>query len=120
MVFNTSHNTFDDKKILTNYALSKSIAVACGEAVGKNLREFFKVKNVTVIHNAVRPFDGPVVPDPQIIQARNDGKKIIGNVGRLSKQKAMEYYIEAAPFVLKKLITLPQVSFQMSVFRNRD
>ncbi len=106
--FNTSHNTFDDKRLLTKYALSRSIAVACGEAVGRNLREYFGLKEVTVIHNAVRPFNGPSVPDEDIVKAREKGRKIIGNVGRLSKQKAMEYYIRAIPTVLR---CHPEASF---------
>ena len=106
--FNTSHNTFDDKRLLTKYALSRSTAVACGEAVGRNLTEYFGLKEVSVIHNAVRPFSGPFVPDPDIEKARKEGKKIIGNVGRLSKQKAMEYYVRAIPAVLRNH---PEASF---------
>lgn len=38
----------------------------------------------------------------------DDGKFVIGNIGRLSKQKGMEYYIKAIPAVIK---THPEARF---------
>lgn len=101
---NTAHNTFYNKKLLTKFAYKHANIVACGEMVKKNLVEFFALpdEQVTVIHNAVKPFAGPVVEDPLIKKLRKDGCFIIGNIGRLSEQKGMEYYIQAVPDVLQK------------------
>ena len=98
---NTSHNTFDNKKALTRFAYKNCHLIACGEMVKKNLQEMYGLNNVTVIHNAVKPFDGEIVIDEQLKKAKANGKFLIGNIGRLSEQKGMEYYINAIPEVKK-------------------
>lgn len=100
--FNTSHNTFEDKKWLTRYAFSKCFTVACGSAVRNNLKEYYGLDNVTVIHNAVKSFNEQVIPECEIEKARSVGRFIIGNIGRLSEQKGMEYYIKCIPMVLER------------------
>ena len=72
--------------------------------VKKNLADYFGLpdEKVTVIRNAVASFDGQIVPDETIEKLRGDGCFIVGNIGRLSGQKGMEYYIQALPKVLKK------------------
>ena len=99
---NTSHNTFTNKKNLTRFAYKKAFLIACGDMVKKNLNDVFGLKDVTVIHNAVKPFIGEIVIDEKLQNGRKDGKYLIGNVGRLSEQKGMEYYIQAIPIVIKK------------------
>ncbi|MGN0317896.1 MAG: glycosyltransferase family 4 protein [Lachnospira sp.] len=101
---NTSHNTFSDKKSLTRYVYKHANMIACGEMVKKNLVNYFGFNDekVTVIHNAVRSFDGAVVEEPLITELHKKGCFVVGNVGRLSKQKGMEYYIKSIPGVLKK------------------
>ena len=102
MFINTSHNTFTNKKILTRIAFKNANLIACGEKVKNNLTDFFGLDNVSVIHNAVKPFVGEVVVDDRLQSAKNDGKFLIGNIGRLSEQKGMEYFIESIPLILKK------------------
>lgn len=97
---NTSHNTFDNKKFLTRFAYKHASLIACGEMVKKNLVEVFGFDNVTVVHNSVKPFEELIRPDETIEQLHNEGCFVIGNVGRLSEQKGMKYFIYAAPKVL--------------------
>lgn len=99
-----AHNTFFDKKLLTRFAYRNTKVIAVGEMVKKNLVGFYKISSdqITVIHNAIKPFDGKISPIPLLTEYRENGYKIIGNVGRLSEQKGMEYFINAVPGVIEK------------------
>lgn len=101
---NTSHNTFYNKKFLTQFSYKHGYLIACGEMVKKNLIQEFGLsdKQVTVIHNAVKPFDGNIIVDTLVKKFHNEGNFVIGNIGRLSKQKGMEFFIYAIPEVIKK------------------
>lgn len=107
---NTSHNTFKNKKILTRFAYRHANLIACGDMVKKNLVEYYELSEnqVTVIHNAVKPFVGEIIEDPLVKKLHDEGCFVIGNIGRLSEQKGMEYYIKAIPEVIKEC---PQARF---------
>ncbi|MCB6142729.1 glycosyltransferase family 4 protein [Lachnospira pectinoschiza] len=99
-----AHNTFYDKKTLTKIAYKKANIIAVGEQVKKNMVEYFGISadKVAVIHNAIKPFEGPVVLDTELEQARQQGYTLVGNIGRLSEQKGIEYFIKAAALVYKE------------------
>ncbi len=99
---NTSHNVFYDKVKLTRFSYNHAHLIACGEMVKKNLENEFGFHNVTTIHNAVKEFDGKVTVIPELNQLHSDGYFLIGNVGRLTKQKGIEYFIDAMPMILKQ------------------
>ena len=99
---NTSHNTFFNKRTLTRFAYKKASLIACGEMVKNNLTAVFGLDNVMVIHNAVKPFIANIIIDEELQTDRSKGKYLIGNIGRLSEQKGMEYYIQAIPIVIEK------------------
>lgn len=101
---NTSHNTFYDKKFLTKFAYKQGHLIACGQMVKKNLVDVFGLpeNQVTVIHNAVKAFDGNVKKDFLIEEMHEKGFFVVGNIGRLSEQKGMEYFIKAIPEVMQK------------------
>lgn len=107
---NTSHNTFNSRIRLTFLVYQNANLIACGEMVKKNLVDIFGIedKKVTVIHNAVKPFEGTVSIDKKLDGYKKQGKFLVGNVGRLSKQKGMEYFIEAIPMIIK---VIPNVMF---------
>ena len=88
LFINTSHNTFDNKVKFTRYAYKHANLVACGEMVKKNLVETFGLpeKQVTVIHNAVKPFVDQIKVDSFIKQLHEKGCFVVGNIGRLSEQ----------------------------------
>lgn len=105
-----AHNTFHDKKHLTRFSYRHTRLIAVGEKVKKNLTDYFGIpeKRVEVIQNAVKPFAGKIEPIKELAQARETHNVLIGNIGRLSKQKGIPYFIEAAGIVNK---THPEARF---------
>lgn len=98
------HNTFCDKRLLTRFSYSDTRLIAVGEQVKKNLISYYKIDNskITVIHNATKTFKGDVYPLEELSKSKKNNHILIGNVGRLSKQKGMEYFIKAASKVIEK------------------
>ena len=105
-----AHNTFQDKKKLTQFAYHNTKVVAVGKMVKKNLTDFFEIpdRQIYVIHNAVKPFDGVVQSIAALEREKEDEHILIGNIGRLSEQKGMSYFIDAAKIVTK---SHPEVRF---------
>lgn len=97
------HNTFHDKKQLTRFSYRHTRLIAVGEMVKKNLMDYFGIseKRIEVIHNAVKPFVGKIEPVKELVEARKKDNVLIGNIGRLSEQKGIPYFIEAAEIVNK-------------------
>lgn len=93
-----AHNTFKNKKIMTHLAYRNTQVIAVGEMVKKNLTDFFGINDarITVIHNSVKAFDGKYHEIQKLKEARLQGKILVGNIGRLSEQKGMKYFIDAA------------------------
>jgi glycosyltransferase involved in cell wall biosynthesis len=99
-----SHNTFYNKKILTKFALKNAHILAVGNKVKDNLCDFYRIPklHVTVIHNSVESFEGFIQPLGILQKYKNQGYFLVGNIGRLSEQKGMQYFIKAVPLVLKE------------------
>lgn len=97
------HNTFHDKKTLTRIAYRNTKLIAVGEMVKKNLIEYFEIpcEQVCVIHNAVKAFDGRINPIEVLQSEHERGRVWIGNIGRLTEQKGMGYFLEAASITAK-------------------
>ena len=99
---NTSHNTFYNKRFFTRLSYKNANLIACGEMVKKNLLEYFGLEKVTTIRNAVKPFCDQIVVDEVFQKSKRNGGFIVVNIGRLSEQKGMEYFIRAIPEITKK------------------
>lgn len=99
-----AHNTFFDKRGWTRFAYKHTYVIAVGEKVKENLVNVYKLSNdqVTVIHNAIKPFDEQIIRVKELQEAGAQGYIRIGNIGRLTKQKGMRYFVEAASKVYKK------------------
>lgn len=100
----TMHNTFYDKKILTKFAIEKAEILAVGKKVMDNLTNVYKIpiNQVTVIYNGVSEFDGKINEVELIKKYHEKGYFVIGNCGRLTEQKGMNYFILSMLFLLKK------------------
>lgn len=99
---NTSHNTFKNKYELTRFSYKNAHLIACGEKVKENLEKYYHLKNVTVIHNAIKAYKGEIRTEESLYNLKNQGYFLIGNVGRFTKQKGMEYFIKSIPSVINK------------------
>jgi glycosyltransferase involved in cell wall biosynthesis len=101
---NNAHNTFNDKKWLTKFALGNTHIIAVGNKVKDNLCDFYGISksHVAVIHNAIEPFECLIQPIEILQKYKSKGYFLVGNVGRLSEQKGMEYFVKAVPLVLKE------------------
>lgn len=99
-----AHNTFYNKKKLTHFAYKNTKIIAVGEMVKRNITDFFEIPEdqTCVIHNTVKPFNGDIKEIECLKNEKAKGNVLIGNVGRLSEQKGMCYFIEAAQEVLKR------------------
>jgi glycosyltransferase involved in cell wall biosynthesis len=99
----TVHNTFLDKKVLTKISLSTANIIAVGKKVKENLYDFYKLNSekIEVIYNGIEKDTNEIVEVPEIKKYKEQGYFIVGNVGRLSEQKGMEFYIKAIPNILK-------------------
>lgn len=101
---NTSHNTFSNRIKFTRFSYKNANLIACGEMVKKNLVNTFKIEEprVTVVHNAVKAFDGNLQEDNLLRSLRSEGCFLIGNIGRLSEQKGMKYFIKSIPKIIEQ------------------
>lgn len=104
----TSHNTFHDKRLFTRIAYRNFNIVACGEKVKNNLETEYNIRNVTVIHNAVKASDGHIRIDPDLKADKEAGYFMVANIGRINEQKGMEYFVRAYHRVQQEH---PQVRF---------
>jgi glycosyltransferase involved in cell wall biosynthesis len=99
-----AHNTFHDKKIFTRIAYKGTKIITVGEQVKKNLADFYGLPStqITVIHNAIKPFTDSIEPIEELLDGKKNAFTLIGNIGRLTEQKGMEYFIQAAVDVHKE------------------
>lgn len=95
--FATAHNTFTDKIGLTRFSYKNAYIIACGKEVKSNLVNYYHLPEdkVVVIHNAIKSYKESIKPDSCLERLKKSGYIIVGNIGRLSKQKGMEYFIDS-------------------------
>lgn len=102
---NTQHNIFTDKKILTKLALKKAYNISVGNGVKENLIKFYGIPKgqVKVIYNGIKEFNYSNFNKISEIQKYKEKKYFtIGNIGRITQQKGMEYFIKSIPKILEK------------------
>ena len=74
--------------------------IAVGENVKKNLEDNYKLKNdkITVIYNGIKNTRN-FKPIEILSELKDKGYFLVGNIGRLSEQKGIKYFIEAAKLI---------------------
>lgn len=100
-LINTSHTAFYDKRVLTHIAFKDFNLIACGEGVKRSLVNGlnFDPSRITVICNGVKKDKGTRVLISYIENAKKEGKKVFAVIGRLSKEKGIDYLIKAIPLL---------------------
>lgn len=95
---NNAHYMFEDKHRLTRFALGKAVNIAVGAEVKRNMVEDCGLpeSGIRVIPNAVCSPVLSKTPDPLLDKLHEQGKFVIANVGRVSPEKGVTYYLEAA------------------------
>lgn len=101
----SAHNIFKDKIRLTHWAYKDAHVIAVGLDVAKNLEEVFEIPqgNISIIYNSVKAFTDSIMPFSDFVKEKEAEKVLIGNIGRLSEQKGMKYFIQAARIVNEKM-----------------
>lgn len=102
----TAHNVFYNKRKLLKFALKNNIVVAVGKGVKENLSGFYKIPEykIKIIYNSIdisEKSEGNSYPDI-IDKLKLESKILIGNIGRLSKQKGIDIFVKAMENVVKK------------------
>ena len=93
------HGEFFDKRVLTNIAYSRALIIVCGENVKSNITNFFGIKkNIIVLRNAVIQDRSPLIQISDIERYREEGYRLVGYVGRLSKEKGILYLINSLTY----------------------
>ena len=90
----TAHNVFYNKKRLLNFSLKKSRIVAVGDGVKKNLMEVYSIpdERIDVIYNSIKT-EKTGEKNSELLQLNEQGKYLIGTIGRISEQKGMDVFI---------------------------
>lgn len=101
----TAHGVFFDKKRLTKFAYKNTRIIACGRTVKENLVNEFGIDSsmTEVISNSVIKDASKTHPIAEIEETRKNGFFCIGYVGRLSKEKGVNFLIESFVTVSKKI-----------------
>lgn len=96
------HSAVRDKRLMTRVAFRGTRLIAVGGVVKKCLTDDYGLpdEQIEVIYNAVAPFDGTVVPVPELTAAAEAGQFRIGYIGRFSAEKGANYFIDAIAPVL--------------------
>lgn len=97
----TAHNVFEGKRKLLSFALSKATAVACGDTVKMNLIDEYGVTGPQVIYNSVKRPENLECDNEVVTNEIKKGSYLIGNIGRLSEQKAIDIFVKAIAIVSK-------------------
>ena len=100
----TAHNTFYDKKMITKDSLRKSNLIAVGDKVKLNLINEFSLpeKNIITLYNGVKQESDKICEIRELQLAKQEGYFLVGNIGRISEQKGMEYFVLAAKDLVLK------------------
>lgn len=98
----TAHNVFEGKRKLLSFALSKATVIACGDTVKMNLIDEYGIDRPEVIYNSVKQPENLECENETVISEIQKGSYLIGNIGRLSEQKAIDIFIKAIALVAKK------------------
>lgn len=102
-IIHTAHNTFYNKKLLTRFSLKNINIVAVGNRVKENLIQFYDIpdKDINVIYNGIK--ENYEFEEIGLLKRLHEqGFFLVGNIGRISEQKGVEYFVKAIPSIVRR------------------
>ncbi|MFD1393164.1 glycosyltransferase [Lacticaseibacillus jixianensis] len=99
----TAHNIFTNRRSLVRFSLKETQIVAVGQGVKKNLEGFYGINpdSIQVVYNSVSVhLSGS--RNNELARLRSEGKCLVGSIGRLTKQKGMDVFIDSIALARKK------------------
>lgn len=99
----TAHNVFYNKKRMLRFSLKNALIIACGQTVKDNLVNYFQVpvNRIKVIYNSIEP--PSAFKNNEFLKSKTDeGFYLIGCIGRLTRQKGIDIFINAIAKAVKK------------------
>ena len=102
----TAHNVFYNRRFLTRLSLGPSAIVAVGNNVKDNLIKVFGIRpeRISVICNAIdREENREDGGNELLAEFGREGKILIGTIGRLTRQKGIDVFLNAMARVVKEI-----------------
>ncbi|MBS0947103.1 glycosyltransferase family 4 protein [Levilactobacillus brevis] len=111
VLINTVHNVFFNKRKLTYWGYKNTNLIACGEHVKDNLIDYFCMppEQVSTIHNAVDTKLVPFGDNKRLKELHNQGFFLVGNIGRLTRQKGMSFFIKSMINIRKENLKIKYI-----------
>lgn len=99
----TAHSIFYDKRKLMRYALGNCEIVAVGNGVKNNLVHVYGIpdERINIIYNSVKIEQENYLNEDMLRKSKR-GKNFIGNIGRLTKQKGIDVFINAIADIVRE------------------
>lgn len=103
--FVTVHINTKNKRFLTRFSYKKANLIACGNGVRDTLIEYYGLSQhkIAVVRNVITEVVTQINLDDVLTAYKNNGNLIVGNVGRLTEQKGILYFLDSFNEVKQKI-----------------
>lgn len=102
-VIHTQHAIIKDKRILTKLSLRNTFVIAVSNAIRENLINSYKLSSdmIETIYNGIDDEKSNMEIDERILKYKSEGYFLIGCISRITQNKGIEIFIDAAKKICK-------------------